>query len=1721
MEGYNIKVGVDSRTAERGVRSFSSALNESLKALRAFDDKARNAFKALDQFSKLNSSGLTRSVGSISSAVERLNRVKVSKALVNNLQTLQKTLSGIRFTGGDSLAKLPSALRALETIKVNPRLVSDLNNLKGAIKGFSSPPKSLAAWPKALAGFGKVQISPALAKQAENLKAALRGFTSPSQNVTRWAPFLNSLGSVRINAALPRQVVALREAFKGFNGVSRSAQAMPKFLSSISRITLNPSLATALGKLKAVSTAFPAISSRVGTNLTSLAQGLKSINPSDINRVAAALMKLNGLNINVGRSLSNMGNGRQFNSMQSSLNRLTASMKNLHHQTMVVHQAMGMLQSALGGLSLGAVLKSVYDTGASYMALQRTLGAVATSADEVKSHLQFINNLTEKMPVSLEAAHKAYSKFAVAARLSGMSVKDTQEIFEGFSVGFSAMGLGAETQKYAFLALEQMISKGAIQMEELRRQLGDHLPGAVQILADSMEVPASKLIKMIEAGEVTADKLLGMSARIRTQFAAAAEAAKNSSEGQMVGLQNAWVKFKRIVFGNDFNAALGAMANNMAKLLEGADMQKFAADVGKAFGRLFKAASTLATYLVQNKDSVITFMKAFAGYMAISSAATALRFMVAPLIMLGTLLGPVAKGFKLLGAGIALVASGQALKAIANLGKAFSGLTGKLMAVVGTAVLLAAAMDAVFNDGRAVKALSDGLGAAFGALSSEINRFGASMQGGFDNMFGDSNKQFDEVMDKIAGANLIFDQTMKDNAEREKKLHDDKMKALTDEEQKMWDKLNVIGKENEDYKKQLTLLDSLAKKRGMTDSQKADYKRTLDAQTLEDRNPLAGSAEDMRKEIANIAAKTAEQKAFNSAKEWEQELLKKGVVMTTDEWKKAKDAVKDYHMAIAKMNGEAGNGIERWVAKMGDWGDQMHNAVADGLGGATDELANFLSGAEADFAGLARSILKSFIKISLDGILKDMMTSMGMNPVKSGADQANEALSKLANLGETITTAQTNVYTTGLSINGEALGGGMMGDTALRGGLGIKGQENIGKTPSEIAKSMGLRGTFGAEGTTGGGHDFSKTQREVDRNPVLTQDALNFKFDQMNREGLRIEKGIDSSVVSSIGQSSAKMISLSEKEITDLKKTLMTEWVPAQGEMQGKGIIDTILNRKASGKWGNSVTDVVNADRQFSAINGREGWKIGKSRVEDYADSELLSGKGRLSSDLVDKYLKERAAGLPSSVGDHLNYANRAASDKKNLEWIDKLQGPKLGSHQHGTTADNQKYRPGEFGIQLPGDQAKGLARLAPGGLRMNGESRITPGQNGYDMVNGLNWDGRKMDDVKGLTLHHTGGRGTPGGVVDTLNKRGFGAQYIMDRDGKIFQTVPDGAQVSHMKNAQNGSGLTNRNALGMEMIAKNDQDLTPAQIESGKRWIEDMRKKYPGIGDNVYGHGELNSHKQATEGMGVVNAWRQDRSMMAQGQGIDPTVTGSIQQANNALKETGNALNQAMPGFQQLETKVQQTGTSAMTSGQQLQSAEQMKMAAQQQQVMAAQQSGVAMQSAGMASQMASPQFQQAGQAIAQAGQQAGQGAAAAQGGLGQLSSMLGMIPGMGQYGGLLSSFLGMFSEGGYSTSPVSKMRVPHYAEGTANTSGGIPAVLHPNEAVIPLSRGRKVPVEIDSTGQEGYKSEYGQARQGGPTTVNLNLYGVTSGDSFKKSQRQVQSAMAGAMQRNAQRDM
>ncbi len=131
----------------------------------------------------------------------------------------------------------------------------------------------------------------------------------------------------------------------------------------------------------------------------------------------------------------------------------------------------------------------------------------------------------------------------------------------------------------------------------------------------------------------------------------------------------------------------------------------------------------------------------------------------------------------------------------------------------------------------------------------------------------------------------------------------------------------------------------------------------------------------------------------------------------------------------------------------------------------------------------------------------------------------------------------------------------------------------------------------------------------------------------------------------------------------------------------------------------------------------------------------------------------------------------------------------------------------------------------------------------------------KRLSNSKYFIIHHTAGRGTANAVVRVLNSRKLGVQWVIDREGRIFQTLPMGGYGHHIKNSDNypnaPKGINNSNAQGVEVIASNDSDILKVQALATLRLV-----KYLGFSPSqIYGHGEINpGHKSPSEGRTIKN---------------------------------------------------------------------------------------------------------------------------------------------------------------------------------------------------------------------------------------------------------------------------
>jgi len=165
-----------------------------------------------------------------------------------------------------------------------------------------------------------------------------------------------------------------------------------------------------------------------------------------------------------------------------------------------------------------ALFKNVFDLAKQFDSLRFALERTSSSMSEAKMNSAFMLKLSSDLGLSLVATTTRFIKFAAAARNSGLAMKDVQKIFGTMAKAGAVLGLRTDELSGVFLALEQMLSKGKVTTEELRRQLGERLPGAFGIMAASLGVTLPKLDEMLKKGEL-------LSAEVLPGFARAVELA--------------------------------------------------------------------------------------------------------------------------------------------------------------------------------------------------------------------------------------------------------------------------------------------------------------------------------------------------------------------------------------------------------------------------------------------------------------------------------------------------------------------------------------------------------------------------------------------------------------------------------------------------------------------------------------------------------------------------------------------------------------------------------------------------------------------------------------------------------------------------------------------------------------------------------------------------------------------------------------------------------------------------------------------------------------------------------------------------------------------------------------------------------------------------------------------------------------------------------------------
>lgn len=236
-----------------------------------------------------------------------------------------------------------------------------------------------------------------------------------------------------------------------------------------------------------------------------------------------------------------------------------------------IGQLKGLLLSYVSIQGAISALRFTFNTNLKLDSLNRSLQIVSGSEAELSKNQEFLNEQIEKFGLNVFSATTGFRNFYASATKAGITADQTRHIYSQLAEVSANLRLSQDQENSAFLAFEQIISKGVVSMEELRRQLGNNIPGAFELAAKSMNLPVQEFNKLIKSGKILSTEFLpGFADELQKTFGNGAE--------RVEGLQNSFNRLNNTLVAlasdpnsgvNQFFKSLIDSLNTSLKLVDG------------------------------------------------------------------------------------------------------------------------------------------------------------------------------------------------------------------------------------------------------------------------------------------------------------------------------------------------------------------------------------------------------------------------------------------------------------------------------------------------------------------------------------------------------------------------------------------------------------------------------------------------------------------------------------------------------------------------------------------------------------------------------------------------------------------------------------------------------------------------------------------------------------------------------------------------------------------------------------------------------------------------------------------------------------------------------------------------------------------------------------------------------------------------------------------------
>lgn len=201
--------------------------------------------------------------------------------------------------------------------------------------------------------------------------------------------------------------------------------------------------------------------------------------------------------------------------------------------------------SAFAGQALYSLAEQTTELRAKLEGYTNMLKFASSNNAEFAKNQAFVNKQIKDFKLPLLETTEGYATFLAATKGTAIEGELARQVLQGMSAAQVTLHMSNEQSTRGLLALNQMISKGTVSSEELKGQLGEAIPGAFNLAAESIGVTTMQLNKMLEQGQVVAaDFLPKFAAKLQEVYGPGMQAAINSTQAQLNEVNNRIIEQK-------------------------------------------------------------------------------------------------------------------------------------------------------------------------------------------------------------------------------------------------------------------------------------------------------------------------------------------------------------------------------------------------------------------------------------------------------------------------------------------------------------------------------------------------------------------------------------------------------------------------------------------------------------------------------------------------------------------------------------------------------------------------------------------------------------------------------------------------------------------------------------------------------------------------------------------------------------------------------------------------------------------------------------------------------------------------------------------------------------------------------------------------------------------------------------------------------------------------